>query len=162
MTGVESLRIRRYDSRRNPISRGVNKLAATKYQRADTSLGSDLCYNVAIKETGLGNSGLSQLTYSLTCDANFTVGCFTKKDKQVQGQPKSGSSTATSETTLDIRNGQTTGTISLCPGAFDLPDPGCTGSQVEETITASYSNCTLDDSLGTTSPNLPDRSFPFP
>jgi hypothetical protein len=131
-----------------------------KYQRANASIGSDLCYNVAIKETGLGNSGLSQLTYSLTCSANFAVGCFTKNGNQVQGTPKSGNSTATSETTLDIRNGQTTGTISLCPGAFDLPDPGCTGNQVERTLAASYSNCELDDSLGTASPNLQNLSFP--
>jgi hypothetical protein len=131
-----------------------------KYQRANTSLGSDLCYNVAIKETGLGNSGLQSLTYSLTCDANFTAGCFTKNGNQVQGTPKSGGGTATAETTLPIRNGQTTGTISLCPAAFDLPDPGCTGNQVQRTLTASYSDCSLDDSLGTASPSLQDLSFP--
>jgi hypothetical protein len=131
-----------------------------KYQRAVASLDSNLCYNVAIKETGLGNSGLSNIEYSLTCNANFSVGCFTKNGNQIQGQPKSGSGTATQETTLPIRNGQTTGTVSLCPGAFDLPDPGCTGKQEERTLAASYSECTLDDTLGTASPNLQDLSFP--
>jgi hypothetical protein len=134
-----------------------------KYQRAIASIDTNLCYNVAIKETGLGNSGLEEVTYLLTCSANFTVGCFTKNGNQVQGTPKSGTSTAASATTLDIRNGQTTGTVSLCPDAFDLPDPGCTGNQEERTLTASYSNCNLDDQLGppsTPSPSLPNLSFP--
>src|SRR6266545_1523435 len=76
----------------------------------------------------------------LSCSATFTVGCFTRKGNQVQGVPKSGSGEATSSTTLDVRNGQTTGTISLCPAAFDLPDPGCTGSQEQRTLSASYSS----------------------
>ena len=131
-----------------------------KYQRAVPSIGSDLCYNVALKETGLGNSGLSEIAYSLTCEASFTVGCFTKHGNEVQGTPKSGTSIATAVVPLPIRNGQTTGTVSLCPGDFDLPDPGCTGNQEERTLTASYSNCSLDDTLGTPSPNLLDLSFP--
>lgn len=131
------------------------------YLKADATIDTNFCYNVAIKEAGLGNSGLTTVTYDLTCDATFTVGCFTKHGNQIQGQPKSGSGEATSEQTLNIRNGQTTGTISLCPDAFQsLPDPGCTGSQVEKTITASYTNCSLADGLGTASPTLQNLSIP--
>jgi len=130
------------------------------YLKAVSTIGSDLCYNVAIKEAGLGNSGLESVTYDLSCSATFTVGCFTRKGNQVQGVPKSGSGEATSSTTLDVRNGQTTGTISLCPAAFDLPDPGCTGSQEQRTLSASYSSCSLDDGLGTASPTLQNLSFP--
>jgi hypothetical protein len=127
------------------------------YLKADASFDSNTaCYSVAIKEAGLGNSGLSELTYTLTCSANFTTVCQNKGGNNVQGQPKSGSGSATSTTTLDIRNGQTNGTITVCPAAFDLPDPGCTGSQKELIIAALYSGCTLADSLGTDSPDLAD------
>jgi hypothetical protein len=115
---------------------------------------STACYSVDLKEAGLGNSGLSSLTYTLTCDASFTIGCVNKGGHTVQGQPKSGESIASSETTLPIRNGQTNGTVSLCPAAFNLPDPGCTGSQEEVILAASYENCKLDDGLGTASPSL--------
>jgi hypothetical protein len=131
------------------------------YLRAAVSLDSDTaCYSVTIKEAGLGNSGFSELTYSLTCDAQFTVACVTgnKKKHVVQGQPKSGETELTGQTTLPITNGQTNGTISLCPAAEDLPDPGCTGNQIEVILAASYSNCELDDSLGTASPTLGNRS----
>jgi hypothetical protein len=128
------------------------------YLKADESIGSNLCYNVAIKEAGLGTA--ASVTYSLSCTANFTVGCFTKNGNQVQGVPKSGDSSASADTTLDVRHGQTTGTISLCPLAFDLPDPGCTGKQEERTLSASYSNCILSDGLGTASPTLDNLSFP--
>lgn len=125
------------------------------YLKADESFSSQTaCYSVAIKEAGLGNSGLSELTYTLTCTADFTTVCQNKGGNNVQGQPKSGSGTATTAVTLDIRNGQTNGTVSLCPGSFSLPDPGCTGSQKELIIAASYSSCSLTDGLGTPSPNL--------
>src|SRR6266446_5122288 len=80
------------------------------YLKANTSFSSQTaCYSVAIKEAGLGNSGLSSLTYTLTCDAAFTTVCVNKGGNQVQGQPKSGTGTASAQTRLDIRNGQTTG-----------------------------------------------------
>jgi hypothetical protein len=99
------------------------------------------------------------LTYTLSCSASYTTACVTgKKNNIVQGQPKSGVTAASSQTTLDIRNGQTNGTVSLCPLPQDLPDPGCTGSQVEVILAASYSGCSLADSLGTASPDLDDLS----
>jgi len=115
---------------------------------------STACYSVDIKEAGLGNSGVSSIQYALTCEANFESVCVTKSGKNfVQGQPKSGSDSATAFTTLAIRNGQTNGTITLCPGSFTLPDPGCTGSQRLFIIHADYSGCSLSDgALGTPSP----------
>jgi hypothetical protein len=105
------------------------------------------CYEVKLKEAGLGNSGFSSVTYALSAEATFTSVCVTKTGNQVQGQPKSGTGAATSFTTLTIRNGSTTGTVSLCPAAFTLPDPGCTGNQQLEIISACYSNVTLNDQL---------------
>ncbi len=105
------------------------------------------CYDVTLKESGLGNSGFSSVTYALSCDASFTTVCVNKGGNQVSGQPKSGTGEATSFTTLTIRNGSTSGSVSLCPGSFALPDPGCTGNQKEEIIAASYTNCQLNDQL---------------
>ena len=129
-----------------------------KYHSADPNFDpATACYSVKLVETGLGNSGFSSLTYTLSCSASFTATCVTKNGKNfVQGTPKSGSGQASTQTTLDVRNGQTRGTVTLCPASFTLPDPGCSGSQKLYIISAHYSNCTLDDSLGTASPPLSD------
>lgn len=105
------------------------------------------CYNITLKEAGLGNSGVTSVSYDLSATATFTAACFTKKGHVVQGQPKSGSGSASSITTLQVRNGSTQGTVSICPAAFTLPDPGCTGSQILAITSASYTNVTLNDQL---------------
>ena len=127
-----------------------------KYHSADPSFDSKTaCYSVKLTETGLGNSGFSSITYDLSCTAAFTTVCVNKGGNTVSGQPKSGTGTATEPTILPIRNGSTTGTVTLCPGSFTLPDPGCTGGQKEEITAAQYSACSLSDGLGTPSPSLP-------
>jgi hypothetical protein len=118
------------------------------YLKLDASVDQNTgCYEVTLKEAGLGNSGLSSVEYALSADATFTTVCITKNGNHVQGVPKSGSGAATSLTPLTIRNGSTSGTVSLCPAAFTLPDPGCTGNQRLEIIAASYTNVTLNDQL---------------
>ena len=127
------------------------------YLQADASFSTqDACYDVKLKEAGLGNSGFSSLTYTLSCSASYTVACYNHGGNQVQGQPKNGTSAASAQTVLPIRNGQTNGTVSLCPSDVQLPDPGCTGNQLEVILAASYSSCQLDDGLGTPSPSLPN------
>jgi hypothetical protein len=129
------------------------------YLRADASLSAqDACYDVSLKEAGLGNSGFSSLTYTLTCNTSFSLQCFNHGGNAPQGVPKSGTSPASAQTTLPIRNGQTNGTVSLCPSDITLPDPGCTGNQIAVLIAASYSSCSLVDGLGTPSPSLPNLS----
>jgi hypothetical protein len=130
------------------------------YQFANASVDNNFCYNVSLREVGLGNSGFQSLTYNLTCDATFTAQCFTRNGNPVSGTTKTGSGTATQSTVLPIRNGNTNGTVSLCPAAFSLGFPGCTGNQVQRITSASYSNCTLSDGLGTPSPGLPNLSAP--
>lgn len=127
------------------------------YLRADASFSTqDACYSVSLKEAGLGNSGFSSIEYTLTCQTAFTTTCINRGNNQVQGQPKNSVGTASTSTILPIRNGQTNGTITLCPADAQLEHPGCTGGQFEVITAASYSQCSLDDSLGTTSPLLPD------
>jgi len=130
------------------------------YLKADASLDSDFCYNVALKEAGLGT--VPTVNYSLSATACFVVACATKNGNIVQGQPKSGSGTATTVVPLPVRNGQTTGIVQLCPGSFSLPNPGCTGNQEQVILAASYSNVSLSDNLGTPSPTLPNLSGSLP
>jgi hypothetical protein len=131
------------------------------YQFANASIDSNtFCYNVDLRETGLGNASAASVTYDLTCTATFTAQCFTRNGNPVQGTTKTGSGTATQSTTLPIRNGNTRGTVSLCPAAFSLGFPGCTGNQVQRITSASYTGCNLDDNLGTPSPSLPNLSTP--
>jgi hypothetical protein len=130
------------------------------YKFANASIDSSFCYDVSLRETGLGNSGFSSITYDLTCTATFTAQCFTKNGNPVQGTTKTGSGTATSQTTISIRNGNTAGTVSLCPAQFSLGLPGCTGGQTLRITSASYSDCSLSDGLGTPSPSLPNLSSP--
>jgi len=115
------------------------------YIRLDTSLNAQRCYVVSLKEAGLGTATF--ITYSLSADACIKAACFTKNGNQVQGVPKSGDSSATQQTTLPVRHGQTTGDISLCPTAFDLPDPGCTGTQELRVIAVQYTSVVLTDGV---------------
>ena len=118
------------------------------YIKLDTSINGDLCYVVSLKEAGLGTA--SSITYNLSANACFAAVCVTKNGNVVQGVPKSGESSATSQTTLPVRHGQTTGNIFLCPTNFNLPDPGCTGNQRLEIVAAQYSNVVLSDGLSDT------------
>lgn len=128
------------------------------YLKTDASIDSNsFCYSVSLKEVGLGTA--TSVTYSLSADACFTAACVTKKGHEVQGQPKSGQSDASAPTTLPVHGGQTTGTISLCPAAFTLPDPGCTGNQQLTITAASYTNVVLDDGPDLAAPvSLPSLS----
>jgi hypothetical protein len=105
------------------------------------------CLDVSFKETGLGGAGFTTDVYSLACSkVSYTVGCVNKGGNTVQGSPKSGTTSASVSGTFAIRNGQTTGTLSLCPTSVVLPNPGCTGSQEEVILAASYDGCTLSES----------------
>jgi hypothetical protein len=119
------------------------------YIKLATSINGDLCYQVDLKEAGLGTA--TSITYNLSANACIAAACETKKGHVVQGVPKSGESSATQPTTLPVRNGQTTGSISLCPTNFDLPDPGCTGSQELVIVGVQYSNVVLSDGFSNTS-----------
>jgi hypothetical protein len=139
------------------LAAGIASAQSPHYIRLTTSIDSaTACYTVNLKEAGLGND-ITSVTYTISCDATFTDVCVTRNGKNfVQGQPKSGSTEAASQTTLQARNGQTNGTIDVCPSDVTLPDPGCTGSQKLYIIAASYTNCTIDDGLGTNGAGIQD------
>jgi hypothetical protein len=132
------------------------------YLRLSPSIDSQtFCYSAALKEAGLGTA--ESVTYTLTANATFTAQCFTRSGNPVEGTTKSGSGTATSFTTIQVHHGQTTGTVSLCPAAFNIAFPGCTGNQVQVLTGASYANVVLSDGLGGAGAgdqNLPSLSVP--
>jgi hypothetical protein len=117
------------------------------FHSADSSLDtSTACYNVSFFETGLGGAGFTSDVYTLSCSSiSYSVGCVNKGGNQVQGTPKSGTTSASVSGTFAIKNGNTRGSLSLCPTAVTLPNPGCTGSQREVILAASYSGCTLSE-----------------
>jgi hypothetical protein len=127
------------------IARAQNGHYITLSSSIDTNTA---CYDVTLKEAGLGNSGFSSVTYDLTADATFTAVCVNNGGNKVQGVPKTGSGSASSLTTCTIRNGSTNCIVSLCPTAFPLNTfPGCTDSQKIEITAASYNNVVLNDGL---------------
>src|SRR5262249_20084967 len=71
-------------------------------------------YTVSFKEAGLGNS---PITFSLTVQTeHFTFQCFTKSHNTPNGAPNGVSfSNESTFVTLQPRNGQITGSISLVP-----------------------------------------------
>jgi hypothetical protein len=126
-----------------------------KYHFADSSLDtSTACYNVSFFESGLGGAGFTSDVYTLACNSiSYTVGCVNNGGNLVKGVPKSGTTSAAVSGTFDISNGNTQGSLSLCPSAVTLPNPGCTGSQREVILAASYTGCTLSESdFGSSTP----------
>ena len=117
------------------------------YLKLVPTISSTFSYDVSLKEAGLGTAGT--ITYTLSADALFQAQCFTKSGKPVNGTVKSGSGTGATQTTLTVTHGQTTGTVSLDPGTFNISLPGCTGSQVQKIISASYTNVSLNDGNST-------------
>jgi hypothetical protein len=118
-----------------------------------SSTGSSITLSVSFKAAGLGN--ISQATFFLTATAEGTFGCFTKSGNHPQATNKEGPATLTGSTTVDVRNGQTTGTVSVTLSTSLTCPPG----QHLAVISASFTDITLTgpEGLHTT---LPDVTFP--
>jgi hypothetical protein len=115
-------------------------------------------YTVTFKEAGLGST---PVTYTLTAvSETFTFQCFTKSRNTPQGAPNGQTfSNVSTSTTLQPRNGQVTGSISLIPqeGAAS-----CQGNGLQLClIGASYTTPSLTDGLGNTV-LFKDASASFP
>jgi len=111
-------------------------------------------YLVSFKEAGLGNT---PIVFSLTAKTSvFTFQCFTKSGNNPQGAPNSISfSGDTVFVTLQPRNGQITGSISLEP---QQDGASCQGNGLNLfLIAASYTGvtfCDVTDNLCQTTPDL--------
>src|SRR5215471_1083915 len=122
-------------------------------------------YTVSFKEAGLGNT---PITFSLKATSSvFTFQCFTKSHNTPNGAPNSVSfSNDTNFVTLQPRNGQITGSISLSP---QQDGASCQGNGLELfLIAASYSGVTFCDVTDNLCESTPDLSIsgvqigPFP
>jgi len=79
---------------------------------------------VSWKAVGLGNTATS-VEFSLTGTVTTTSQCFTKSGNPVNGVPKSETVGVNATGTFPVRNGQTTGSLTIAP----ISTLECTGKQ---------------------------------
>ena len=121
--------------------------AAGMFHFADASIDpttSDL--SVKFKETGLGNLGFSNVDITVTANASVTCQCVNKGGQCPQAANKSTvSAPVTGGGSFPVRNGNTSGTISVSPPACTQPKPSCTPQQTLEVEDVSYTNIQIAD-----------------
>lgn len=109
--------------------------------------------SASFKAAGLGNT--TTATFSLSADATGTFGCFTKSGNHPQATNKEGPVTLTGSTTVPVRNGSTSGTVSVTLGTSLT----CPKGQILRVIDAAFTNVTLSGPGGL-STTLADVSYP--
>lgn len=97
---------------------------------------------VSWKAAGLGNT-VDSVDFSLTGTANVTSQCFTRSGNPVQGVPKQETIDVNVTGTFPVRNGQTTGSLSVSP----LSTLTCTGNQVVRILDVSFDLTLTGDDL---------------
>jgi len=88
---------------------------------------------VSWKAAGLGNT-TTAADFSLTGTINTSSQCFTRSGNPVQGVPKQETINVNATGTFDVRNGQTTGSLTVSP----LSTLTCTGNQQVRSTINSY------------------------
>jgi len=113
---------------------------------ADASLDSAGDLIVKFKETGLGNTGFSSVDITVTANASVTCQCVNNGGQCPKAANKSTVSAPVTNTgAFPVRNGQTTGTISVSPPACAQPKPSCTPQQTLEVEDVSFTNIQIAD-----------------
>jgi hypothetical protein len=97
---------------------------------------------VSWKAAGLGNT-VTSVDFSLTGTVTTTSQCFTKSGNPVNGVPKSETINVNATGTFDVRNGQTTGSLTVSP----LSTLECTGNQHVVILSASFDLTLTGDDL---------------
>ena len=97
---------------------------------------------VSWKAAGLGNT-VTSVDFSLTGTANVTSQCFTKSGNPVNGVPKQETVDVNVTGTFPVRNGQTTGSLTVSP----LSTLTCTGNQQVRILDVSFDLTLTGDSL---------------
>ena len=93
------------------------------YTKGPTATLSGNSLVVSWKAAGLGNT--SSVDFALTGTVTATSQCYTKSGNPVNGVPKTDTTNVDAGGTFPVRNGQTTGSISVSP----LSTLTCTGKQ---------------------------------
>jgi len=97
---------------------------------------------VSWKAAGLGNT-VTSVDFALTGTVNTTSQCFTKSGNPVNGVPKSETIDVNVTGTFPVRNGQTTGSLTVAP----LTTLECTGNQEVRILSASFDLTLTGDEL---------------
>ena len=92
------------------------------YNKGPTAVVSDNSLTVSWKAVGLGNT-VTSVDFNLTGTVTTTSQCFTKSGNPVNGVPKSERVNVNVQGTFPVRNGQTTGSLTVSP----LSTLTCTG-----------------------------------
>jgi hypothetical protein len=112
------------------------------YVKGPTATVSGNSLTVSWKAAGLGNT-VTSADFSLTGTANVTSQCFTRSGNPVQGVPKSEIVDVNVSGTFDVRNGQTTGSLTVSP----LSTLTCTGNQQVRILSVSFDLTLTGDDL---------------
>jgi hypothetical protein len=97
---------------------------------------------VSWKAAGLGNT-VTSVDFSLTGTVTTTSQCFTKSGNPVQGVPKSETTNVNETGTFPVRNGQTTGSLTVEP----LSTLDCTGNQQVRILSVDFDLTLTGDDL---------------
>jgi hypothetical protein len=108
-------------------------VAAEHYVTGPTATVQGNTLTVSWKAAGLGNT-VSSVNFTLTGTVTTSSQCFTRSGNPVQGVPKKETTNVNASGTFPVRNGQTTGSLSVSP----LSTLTCTGSQQVRILSVSF------------------------
>jgi hypothetical protein len=112
------------------------------YVTGPTAAVQDNSLTVSWKAAGLGNT-VTSVDFALTGTVTTTAQCFTKSGNPVNGVPKTETNNVNATGTFPVRNGQTTGSLSVSP----LSTLTCTGNQHVVILAFSFDLTLTGDSL---------------
>jgi len=112
------------------------------YVQGPTATVSGNSLTVSWKAAGLGNT-VTSVDFALTGTITTTSQCFTKSGNPVNGVPKSETINVNATGTFPVRNGQTTGTLTVSP----ISTLQCTGNQHVVILDASFDLTLTGDDL---------------
>jgi hypothetical protein len=112
------------------------------YVQGPTATVSGNSLTVSWKAAGLGNT-VTSVDFALTGTINTTSQCFTKSGNPVNGVPKSETINVNATGTFPVRNGQTTGSLTVSP----MSTLQCTGNQHVVILSASFDLTLTGDDL---------------
>jgi hypothetical protein len=112
------------------------------YVQGPTATVSGNSLTVSWKAAGLGNT-VTSVDFALTGTITTTSQCFTKSGNPVNGVPKTETIDVNATGTFPVRNGQTTGSLTVSP----ISTLQCTGNQHVVILDASFDLTLTGDSL---------------
>jgi hypothetical protein len=127
------------------------------------SITSTGAYNVSnFKEAGLGNLGVTSISITLSATASATYACVNGGSKHPMATNKESVTTPVSNTQkFPIRNGSTTGSLSVGPPPAGPFTPSCSPPMTVVLISVSYTNVSLSGAGATSAEPSLSATFPL-